>query len=53
MGSIIGEVMIDDHPKNVDYFSGERFIIDQSQNAKLTNSSYTRVKSWVDIYRYL
>jgi len=51
--SIRGDVMIDDHPKNLDLFPGDRYIFDQPHNAELTNSSYIRVKSWADIYKYL
>lgn len=47
--SIQGDIMLDDHPKNLDYFAGERYIFDQPHNALLTNTSYTRVMNWAAI----
>lgn len=51
--SIRGDIMIDDHPKNLDFFPGKRFIFDQPHNSGLIDPSYTRVRSWKDIYLYL
>ena len=36
---IQGDIMIDDHPKNLDHFCGERYIFTQPHNADLNNES--------------
>ena len=50
---ITGDIMIDDHPKNLDYFSGQRIIFTQPHNYDIHKEEYTRVKSWNDIMKLL
>lgn len=47
--SIKGDIMIDDHSKNLDFFEGRRILFTQPQNALLECDSYERVNSWHDI----
>jgi 5'(3')-deoxyribonucleotidase len=46
---IHGDLMIDDHLKNLDYFSGETFIFSQPHNLRLTGTRHRRVHSWKEI----
>jgi 5'-nucleotidase len=50
---VSGDVMIDDYPKNLDHFSGERFIFTQPHNELIENETYTRVDSWEEIMNIL
>ncbi|MCD7935303.1 MAG: 5'(3')-deoxyribonucleotidase [Tannerellaceae bacterium] len=47
--SIKGDIMIDDHPKNLDAFPGRRIIFTQPHNAQVENPSYERVSTWEEI----
>jgi len=49
--SIKGDVMIDDHPKNLLNFNGERIIYTQPHNINIVNETYKRVFNWEDIMR--
>lgn len=49
--SIKGDIMIDDHPKNLSVFDGERYIFTQPHNMFITD--YMRVNSWKDIMNTL
>lgn len=51
--SITGDVMIDDHPKNLDHFNGDRILFSQPHNMYINDHSYTRVNSWSDIIKIL
>ena len=51
--SIIGDVMIDDHPKNLDFFEGEKFIFTQPHNNLIKSNQYTRVNNWLEIMAML
>jgi len=44
--SIKGDIMIDDHPKNLSTFDGKRIIFPQPHNAEIKDSSYQRVSGW-------
>ena len=48
-----GDIMIDDHPKNLDFFEGRRIIFTQPHNYYVSNDSYTRVNSWAQIMNLL
>lgn len=50
---VSGDIMIDDHPKNLDHFQGEKFIFTQPHNAQIENEHYKRVHSWEDIINVL
>lgn len=47
--SIVGDIMIDDHPKNLDYFDGEQFLFTQPHNIYIDDYSYNRVDNWKQI----
>lgn len=44
--SITGDIMIDDHPKNLDHFNGERILFTQPHNIYIEDNSYTRMDNW-------
>lgn len=46
---IKGDIMIDDHPKNLDNFNGETIIFTQPHNIFLNNTRHKRVSSWQEI----
>ncbi|WP_284461476.1 5'(3')-deoxyribonucleotidase [Chryseobacterium sp.] len=50
---VSGDVMIDDYPKNLDHFHGERLIFTQPHNELVENESYKRVGSWDEIMNML
>lgn len=50
---VSGDVMIDDYPKNLDHFSGERLIFTQPHNELIENDTYKRVNSWKEIMNIL
>ena len=50
---VSGDVMIDDYPKNLDHFSGEKFIFTQPHNELIENENYRRVGSWKEIMNIL
>ena len=47
--SICGDIMLDDHPKNLDNFKGKKYIFTQPHNFNIENPDYTRVNSWKEI----
>ena len=51
--SIKGDIMIDDHPKNLDYFTGKRIIFSQPHNVYMNHESYQRVDNWKEIMSIL
>lgn len=52
--SIRGNIMIDDHPKNLDFFEGgERIIFTQPHNTLIESDHYTRINSWKEIMNIL
>ncbi len=46
---IKGDLMIDDHLKNLDYFDGETLMFSQPHNVKTTGHRHRRVHSWKEI----
>jgi len=50
---IKADIMIDDHPKNLDQFTGETIMFTQPHNMLLTNTRHTRVSSWAEIEKLL
>ena len=48
---INGDIMIDDHPKNLDTFNGDKIIFTQPHNVDQHN--YTRINNWKEIYKIL
>lgn len=51
--SIMGDMMIDDHPKNLSAFNGKRFLFTQPHNVYIQDDSYQRVSCWKDILNIL
>lgn len=49
---ILADIMIDDHLKNLDNFSGDTFMFTQPHNM-MVNSRHRRVNSWKDIENVL
>ena len=41
--------MIDDHLKNLDYFSGETLLFSQPHNLRVTGTRHRRVHTWKEI----
>lgn len=51
--SIKGDIMIDDHPKNLSNFEGKKIMFTQPHNRNVANDTYQRVFSWNDILKIL
>ncbi len=51
--SIKGNIMIDDHPKNLDFFDGRRILFTQPHNALVENELNERVNNWKEIIELL
>lgn len=47
------DIMIDDHPKNLDNFKGKTYIFTQPLNQFYNNSRHTKVSSWAEIEKIL
>ncbi len=50
---IKGDFMIDDHPKNLDFFEGEKIIFTQPHNQLIENENYKRFDHWNQIREIL
>lgn len=48
-----GDTMIDDHPKNLDFFTGRRILFTQPHNILLPNDSWERVDTWEQLLKIL
>lgn len=46
---INGDIMIDDHFKNLDYFTGKTYLFSQPHNHGQDNKQHTRVSAWKEI----
>lgn len=46
---IQGDVMIDDHPKNLIHFQGQKILFTEPHNALIDNPEFTRVNNWKEI----
>jgi len=47
------DIMIDDHPKNLDVFPGKTYMFTQPLNLNIHNSRHIRVSSWAEIEKIL
>lgn len=50
---INADIIIDDHPKNLSVFNGQRFIFTQPHNTNFTDPSYHRINNWNEITQVL
>ena len=50
---IRADIMIDDHPKNLDFFEGETIMFTQPNNMHLDKIKHRRVSSWAEIEKIL
>ena len=50
---IKADIMIDDHPKNLDLFKGETIMFTQPHNVLVKNPKHKRVNSWNEIEKIL
>lgn len=48
-----GDLMIDDHPKNLDHFEGTTFLFTQPHNFFIQNPKHVRVNNWDEIRNLL
>lgn len=48
-----GDIMIDDHFKNLDYFNGKTFLFTQPHNHGQDEKHHTRVSSWKELLEIL
>ncbi len=46
---IRGDIMIDDHFKNLDYFDGTTLLFEQPHNSEKDNNGHRRVRNWKEI----
>lgn len=51
--SIKGDIMIDDHPKNLSKFNGKKIMFTQPHNVYNHNQDFQRVSGWIDIMNIL
>ncbi|HCO68050.1 MAG TPA: 5'(3')-deoxyribonucleotidase [Dysgonomonas sp.] len=51
--SIVGDIMIDDHPKNLKTFDGRKILFTQPHNANIRDENYERVLTWKDILKLI
>ncbi len=50
---IRGEIMIDDHPKNLNHFPGRKILFTQPHNLLLPDHTWQRVSNWKELLRIL
>lgn len=50
---VSGDIMVDDHPKNLDYFIGRRILFTQPHNIFLDKPDYERVDHWAQLKELL
>lgn len=50
---INGDIMIDDHFKNLDYFNGKTLLFTQHHNYGINNNNHHRVNNWKEILQLL
>lgn len=50
---IQGDIMIDDHPKNLLYFNGKKILFTEPHNTLINNKDFIRVHNWKDIMQML
>lgn len=51
--SICGDIMIDDHIKNLNFFKGRKILFTQPHNILIHNTSIERVDNWREIMNLL
>jgi len=48
-----GDIMIDDHPKNLNHFPGRKILFTQPHNLLLPDHTWQRVSNWEELLRIL
>lgn len=51
--SVKGDIMLDDHFKNLDYFEGKTVLFTQPHNAKMDNGRHIRANNWNEVVSIL
>lgn len=51
--SIRGDIMVDDHPKNLDSFSGRKILFTQPHNILLADPGFERADNWEQLLKIL
>lgn len=51
--AIQGDIMIDDHPKNLQPFQGDQILFSQPHNAHINHGEYTRTEHWDEVIKYI
>ncbi|MGL5681729.1 MAG: 5' nucleotidase, NT5C type [Marinifilaceae bacterium] len=51
--SVQGDIMLDDHPKNLSYFNGKRYMFTQPHNALIEDEGFERVNNWKKVVQVL
>jgi 5'(3')-deoxyribonucleotidase len=51
--AVKGDIMIDDHPKNLNFFPGRKILFTQPHNILLPNDSWERVDTWKQLLEIL
>jgi len=46
---VTADIMIDDHFKNLDHFTGSTFLFSQPHNQHMNNGKHKRVENWLEI----
>ena len=47
--AVKGDIMVDDHPKNLRHFEGKRILFSQPHNLLVDDNSYHRVNNWTEL----
>jgi 5'-nucleotidase len=50
---ISGDFMIDDHPRNLRNFNGEKLLFTATHNINMQHPAFTRVNSWLEVRHLL
>lgn len=51
--SVCGDIMIDDHPKNLSFFEGRKILFTQPHNMYIQNACFERVFDWQEVINKL
>lgn len=51
--AVKGDIMIDDHPKNLNFFPGRKILFTQPHNILLSSDKWERVDQWPELLKIL